>query len=595
MYCTRCGAEMPDDALFCTACGEKMDQDTGAEEVPAAGRESAEQVKKVIKTKTARTTKTQTKAAGNQPKAPKKGVKIALAAVAGIAVCGLAAGVVLWNQPKAVIARGVKNTWEAMCTEQSGVAEYLGLKQIARMVDTGGSRQKAELTVSVGSQDLGIGLADVGVTGWLEKDDKGRMLGRLNGTFGTMEVTGLDFYHDAEKTAAGVPELYSKYFYVDHQELKDKLEDSKFQKLMKEEFGIDVDGEMDAECLDLMAQYWDLSREDWKALLKNMDITKIDKRTFTVGGKDKSCQGYELTIDRDDLRQVLEDLDDTMIGNPLLIRAVCEYSWSSPEEVRRELKELSKQYLGALKNDLVLQVYVGPRGRIVCVEGGYTLNVEVITLSLDGSLELTGKKNPLDVINLEAEGKIASLAAAKLTVVRELNDGTNVIKDNFEAGFTATGAGLVNVSAKLTAGASLNKEKGRWSADAGLTVPGLQGSASASGTVGDVKKGKQFIVTLDDASLGAFGISVPMVSMKASYGVEPLKQEITDPTEDVKLVNVLKLTRDDLDEIASEMGENVGGSGWEAILPRGSSTSATTAAPAETTAPYPYETTYGGY
>ena len=27
MYCTNCGAEMPDDALFCTACGEKIDHE----------------------------------------------------------------------------------------------------------------------------------------------------------------------------------------------------------------------------------------------------------------------------------------------------------------------------------------------------------------------------------------------------------------------------------------------------------------------------------------------------------------------------------------------------------------------------------------
>ena len=30
MYCTKCGAEMPDDALFCTACGEKIDHEDEA-------------------------------------------------------------------------------------------------------------------------------------------------------------------------------------------------------------------------------------------------------------------------------------------------------------------------------------------------------------------------------------------------------------------------------------------------------------------------------------------------------------------------------------------------------------------------------------
>ena len=186
MYCTKCGAEMPDDALFCTACGEKIDhEDEAASETTEGGNKE-----KMGKRAWNRTY------ASDSRKAPKKGMKIALIAAAGIAVCGLAAGVVLLNQPKAVIARGVKNTWKAICTEESGVPEYLGLRQISRMVDTGKSRRKAELAVSVGPQNMGIGLADVGLSGWLEKDDKGRLLGRLSGTMGEMEMAGLDFYHD---------------------------------------------------------------------------------------------------------------------------------------------------------------------------------------------------------------------------------------------------------------------------------------------------------------------------------------------------------------------------------------------------------------
>lgn len=569
MYCTKCGAEMPDDALFCTACGEKIDhEDEAANETAESGNKE-----KMGKWAWGR------KNASDSRKAPKKGIKIALIAAAGIAVCGLAAGVVLLNQPKAVIARGVKNTWKAICTEESGVPEYLGLRQISRMVDTGKSRRKAELAVSVGPQDMGIGLADVGLRGWLEKDDKGRLLGRLNGTMGEMEIAGLDFYHDEEKTVAGSPELYSKYFYVDHQELMEKLEDSKIRKMLKDEYGIEWDGELEDERLDLIAEYWDVSREDWIALMKNMSVEKIDKRTFTVGGKDKACQGYELTIDRDDIRQVLEDMDDVMLNNSMLVNAAAEAAWTSPEDMRSQLKETSKRLLGALKNDLVLQVYVGPKGRIVCVEGDYTLAGSVITMSLGGSLELTGKKNPLDTVYLEAEGKVASLAAGKLTFSRELNDSGNVIKDNVNLGLSATGAGMFNVSAKAEANASLNKEKGRWNAEASLTLPGVQGSASANGTVGDLAKGKQFVVTLDDASVGAYGLSMPFVGITASYGVEPLKEEIVDPTEDVKLVNVLKLTRDDLNEIGSEIGDNAGRGGFAFPGMGARSEPATTAAP----------------
>ena len=106
MYCTNCGAEMPDDALFCTACGEKIDHEGEA----AVGPEESGYNGKTKKWARKR------KETSGAPKSPKKGIKIALIAAAGIAVCGLAAGAVLLNQPKAVIARGVNNTWKAMCT-----------------------------------------------------------------------------------------------------------------------------------------------------------------------------------------------------------------------------------------------------------------------------------------------------------------------------------------------------------------------------------------------------------------------------------------------------------------------------------------------
>ena len=52
---------------------------------------------------------------------------------------------------------------------------------------------------------------------------------------------------------------------------------------------------------------------------------------------------------------------------------------------------------------------------------------------------------------------------------RQLNDSGNMIKDKVNLGLSATGAGMFNVSAKAEANASLNKEKGRWNAEASLT------------------------------------------------------------------------------------------------------------------------------
>ena len=59
-----------------------------------------------------------------------------------------------------------------------------------------------------------------------------------------------------------------------------------------------------------------------------------------------------------------------------------------------------------------------------------------------------------------------------------------------------------------------------------------------------------------------------------------MKEAMADPTGEVRLVNVLKRTRDDLDEIGSEIGDTAGGGGF--VLPGVGSKSV----PAATTAPY---------
>ncbi|MCC8024829.1 MAG: zinc ribbon domain-containing protein [Clostridium sp.] len=569
MFCTKCGEVLPDDALFCTSCGEPVETETeegGGSEAGAADP--------------------------GRKKGPSKTVLIAMGAVAGVAACGLVAAAFVWNRPGAVVLRGIKNTVEAACTQESGVSEYLGMNKINKMLTSGDSRQTMTFEGAAGSSDYGITSASVGFNWQLDKSKDGKTSGKVTGTVANMDAIGLEFYNDKDITVVGLPDLYKKYFYLNHKELEEKLESSKFRAKLREDFDINISGNYSKEERDIAYGYWTASKGDWAALAKNMKITGLDKKKFTIGGKSKACKGYELTIQKDDLKNINEGFFNYLSGNSYVVDGLgaMSYGWYDYDKrvsaVKDDFKTMRKELAKALKDDLVIRLYIGPKGRIVYAESEYSLRIDSSErLNLSCALEMTGEKNPLDNLKLEGElddGRYGN--SAGFTVERELKDGKTSLKDSLEVeGYIKDNYGD-RLSCRTTAEGSLNKENAEWEVELGLVVPGFRASAAAEGSVEDLKKGSRFNILLDDVTLKAYDSTAPILEVEASYGVEPLKEAVVNPGEDAKTVNVLNLSADDWKEIEDEIEDNLynrSGSSMGGFGFGGYGTAATTAAPAQ--------------
>lgn len=563
MFCTKCGEALPDDALFCTSCGEPMEMDTGEGGAPEGG-----------------------KALAGKKKGHSKTRLIVLGAVAGVTVCALIVGAVVWNRPGAVILRSIKNTVKAASTQESGVAQYLGMNKINKMLTSGDSRQTMTIEAS---SDYGITSSGLGVNWQLDKSKDGKMRGAVSGTVADMDAIGLEFYNDKEITVVGIPDLYKKYFYLNHGELEEKLKSSKFRAMLKENFDIHISGDFSKEQREVVSGYWSASKRDWAVLAKNMKITKLDKRMFTIGGKGKSCKGYEITIQKEDLKNVTKGYFNYLSDNSYIVNSIGAMVSESPEDVKLGLKTMRKELVKAMKEDFVIQLYIGPKGRIVYGESGYSLRIDSYTdLNLTGALEMTGQKNPLDKLKLEIEANNDWYGnAVGFSVERELKDGKTSIKDSLELEETVKDS-YGNRLYRAFVDGELNKENAEWELELGLLVaPDFEVSAVAEGSVEDLKRGSHFNILLNDITLQTYDSTAPILEVEASYGVKPLKESIVNPAEDGKTVNVLGLSEEDWYEIGSEIVDNLynrsspstNSGGWG--FGGSSGAAATTAAPIE--------------
>lgn len=536
MFCTKCGAELPDDAVFCTSCGEK----TEYEENPGKG-----------------------KALTIQRKITKKGIKAAIAAVFLFAAVGLILWTTVYNRPKNVVVRGLENTWEAVLQEESGLNEYLGLKKLKKSLDSDTTRQTFGMEASIPF------LFDdkLSITGQLDKDGKKRSALIVKGNVpvggnNILDVLEARLYRDDEKILLSLPGLYQQNFCLNLSELREKLDNPLFRAQLEEEYGIVLSGDLKIDQKNLFDEYWKISGENWKNLYKNMNVTKLEKRNFTIGTKNRACRGYEVVIPKGDIRFVLGDLSELLVKkvSPVITSAVgTEYGEAERKEAEYFMRSFSDKLVDAIGKDLKLQVYIGPKGRLVSVEGSMDLNIRIGTVSFEGKLALTGAKNPLDSIDVQAEGNVLKFGRCSFNLKRKMTDSEGSVEDNLKTDFSVSMARVLSVKGAAELEANLDKNTGEWDMEAKLSLPALNSSASAKGSCENVTKGKSFEVILEDVEIGAYGLNVGAADINAHYGISLLKESFSDGMDDRRQLDILKLTPGEWEAIGDSVEEHLEG------------------------------------
>ena len=504
MFCTKCGFELPDGTVFCTSCGARQEQIVV--EVQDIQKEGNKKPKTALKWSLK---KPGTAKAGNSlPGDKKKRKKIIGSCVAGVAVIALVAGAVVLNQPKTKLMRSAYKTYRDAVKTETGIGEYLGLKEIMKEIRTGKTHQEFSIAGKQDGERLGLRAV-------INMDKKSGEMGlSAYPMYKNSELTELLMYRNQERTAIALPDLYDGSFYFSNADAVKKFRESALNAFIEQwtgrHGGEDVMSDEDrAKAAQMMQRFLAQSDGTLKQMGKNITVEKIGSKSFTIGGKAKKCKGYEVTVSKKDMKNMLKEVTKFVEKDESPKRIFTSMPRMGEEEFEYfldGLDEMMSELENSLEDDFVMTLYTGPKGRLVSMEWEYEFMMNKYEFPVKLNLALLGNENPLDVIEAEYSIDEKSVGNSSgdydkytYTLLREqtYNKSSKQMEDSGEIvcknAWSYNGGENRSSTSKIGYTTSFNQKSGAW--DATLRVD--DDTVKAEGTISDVKKGKSFNFVLD--------------------------------------------------------------------------------------------------
>ena len=528
MFCTNCGAKIEDDASFCPECGTKVEGNQPEKTVPEK-----------------RTAKL------SAPKGSKNGKLIA--GVGALVIAGAAiVGTMIYNQPEKVVRRAFSNTWEAIQEEESGLAAYLGAGQLKEALKNG--KTSHTLSVPLDEEELfgEPSASDTRVVFQLgtNKDEELALKASL-------ESEGEDFLAgllslNQEEIAAACPQLYPSSFYVNYEQLKEELPD-----LLKTYLGVST-GNLETEELEP-----DFMWEQLKAATEESRTRLLDNMVVEKTGKEKKAKVYQVTLLEEDLKELIRDAGEEAVdlASPYL-------KMSGASMVKGALSAAVDRAADSIDDDLVVDVHVGSKNRIVKLEGEYRLVILGSRIEGDYAIDMQGEKNLLDdmVVRLTCgmSGGFSGNEEMEVELSRKLTEDKDKLEDCIEIAFPMSSS----FEERISVIGHLDKKSGDWNVESEWTEINTRNELSVAwrldGQLIDVNKGKSFTVELGEIGFrGEFEDDYMSNNLLSGTRYTFQAGDSVDTSmifDSVEKVNVLDLTPADLEEIAEEMED-----AWEQV------------------------------
>ncbi len=530
----------------------------------------------------------------------KKGIIIGAAALAAIGI-GAGAYVALnAKDPKETVIQAFEQVYEE--GQRNPVNELFGITQFVENkeadLETGVFAQLDSCSDETVNAYAGMGLRLGGM------DDKTNGKAALNAAlvYNGMDLANLDLYGEDRMLMAACPELVSEVFTLDLGEgLAERLQASPVAGPLLEESGVDVEGI--ASYLDELLEEAEKQKEegrkpfDFKALMDRYEggcmakdnfkealtVEKAEKATYTVDGKEETCQGYLVTASKDSMMDFLRTsadffLQDEMLKEDFLRQLEATVKMSefmsmsmdmgagggassgtamSAEELQEEQYDKMKEsaddmihYLDKTLNDLHMTVYVTRKGRLAAFSGNMDLNAEenaggeAKTVAASFDCLLQGGAYPAQNVTAKLKLERAGDTMSWDLLRQGTYDGKTLTAD------LSLDAALPGGNYNFVYTGTYASEGGSFHVGAELGSDGAQlGKLSLTGVVDELEKGKVFHATVDSLEVSAMDNSTNM-ALSGEYYWRPLSSEVKEP--DGKAMDVLAATQEDWDRVARE-------------------------------------------
>lgn len=270
---------------------------------------------------------------------------------------------------------------------------------------------------------------------------------------------------------------------------------------------------------------------DLAEIQRNMVIEESgDSKKIERNGKTVTCQGILVTINKDDLEELWDDVKDAIIESDYvedLIEQALEAAsfYNARGEFKAALRAMMEEELKLeFKDDLQICFYLDNKDRILAIETYDGIAFKNSSLeNLRFSLEFTGDKRTLDIIT----GEIVFVREGDeftVEIEREIELDKEIYEKTFMAVVSMKG---VKEQIEIAYVSSWDLEENEFNLKFDFDAPAETMSMNARGAFDDIEKGEAF--TLE---LGSFNLSVDeetLVTLSGSMRIQPLEDDITAP------------------------------------------------------------------
>lgn len=591
MKCRKCGAEVQENEKICSVCGQE------AETVETNARK--EETKETSDTADGLTASDQAPSGSPEPEKKKSG-KVMLGVAAAVAVVGIGAAAVpklMENPKKTVIA-----AFESINSENqiTGAEEIFGWKEflenygkvdcesVFRIQIDGCSEPGMEMYEGAGLEVRSM--ADL--ENWKSRAE-------MSLDYKHMDLADLQFYYGDQMFMAAVPQLVDRVFTLKIDDsLGESLKNSPMAAPYLEESGVDIDqlAELTKEMMEKPENgkakgqldfpgLFDRYRKGCKAkesFQQAMMVEKAEKANFLIDGKETSCKGYHVQINKDSLiaflrtssdfflndeemkKQYLDQLRLSISMAALFSGSMENGALSSAEEMVQqnydEIKEQADwmiQILDQSLQDIDMMVYVDPKGRLAGLTGTTTVveaDMDTVEERREAQIEFALELQGGNYLTENMNGRLSITSdGATMDILYEKAESYD--KERLDSSCKVTVLSPDDENITMNASGTYIAESGDCQLSFELLVPEMQPIViHGSGVVTELEKGKSIYADIDAMSIEAEGVTM---NFSGELGYGPLSGEVL-PLEGEDL-DVLAATEEDWGEIVMEAYGNIFG------------------------------------
>ena len=591
MKCRKCGAELQENEKICSVCGQE------AETVETNARK--EETKETSDTADGLTASDQAPSGSPEPEKKKSG-KVMFGVAVAVAVVGIGAAAVpklMENPKKTVIA-----AFESINSENqiTGAEEIFGWKEflenygkvdcesVFRIQIDGCSEPGMEMFEGAGLEVRSM--ADL--ENWKSRAE-------MSLDYKHMDLADLQFYYGDQMFMAAVPQLVDRVFTLKIDDsLGESLKNSPMAAPYLEESGVDIDqlAELTKEMMEKPENgkakgqldfpgLFDRYRKGCKAkesFQQAMMVEKAEKANFLIDGKETSCKGYHVQINKDSLiaflrtssdfflndeemkKQYLDQLRLSISMAALFSGSMENGALSSAEEMVQqnydEIKEQADWMIQILEQslqDIDMMVYVDPKGRLAGLTGTTTVveaDMDTVEERREAQIEFALELQGGNYLTENMNGRLSITSdGATMDILYEKAESYD--KERLDSSCKVTVLSPDDENITMNASGTYIAESGDCQLSFELLVPEMQPIViHGSGVVTELEKGKSIYADIDAMSIEAEGVTM---NFSGELGYGPLSGEVL-PLEGEDL-DVLAATEEDWGEIVMEAYGNIFG------------------------------------